>query len=1402
MTLKDFISELIKEGFTSAGGEVLDENKCRIDLNDMLQQCLIPTPEEPICKIKDLFGTAEGARSPLVVDLDGDGVETVTAEGGVYFDHDANGFKENSGWVGQDDGILVRDINGNGQIDNGTELFGNNSVLSSGEKAVNGFEALKELDDNNNGIFDANDKAWNEVKFWQDKNFNGMVDDGELLTLEQAGITGINLDYTNQENIDENGNNHKQTGTFIKTDGTTGAIDDVWFDTNPEDTVTDVSVEIANEIKQLPNVSGTGNVYDLHTAMALDKSGKLQQLVEQFQAETDIDARNALLPEIIYRWAGVYDMDPEGRNPSRIYGNVLGDCRKLEALEEFLGKEFLGTWCSGERDPNPHGHAAPYILQAFDLLQDYVKACLLLEGNYKKYANGIMLMYDIESGIWSANAKQAVSLLADLYRKDTGQCRLVIGELSAAMRYLDNFELIVTAFKQAAEALYEEGFEEDLGQYFGYNVDGSIGNDVIYGTDAEENMNGRGGNDKIYAGSGNDTVLGGDGDDYLYGEDGNDLLQGESGDDFLIGGDGDDILTGGTGDDYLAGGNGADLYLFNKGFGHDTVDNIDADAAGAAPDIIRFGEDISVQNVKLKRQGFDLIITVGYDDGSEEDTVRILSYFDQQGTTNTVVDRIEFADGTVWDYDYIADHWDSAPGEDGGETIDGNEKDNSLKGTGGNDILLGYDGEDSLFGEEGNDWIEGGRGDDDLYGSAGNDTYFWGLGDGLDIIYDNENNDTIIFGEGVFANEIKFRCVKEDDLQIMVGGNSKQGILIKDFFYETARLYKTLQFADGSKMRLSDKGFELWQTDEKEKIMAGGFNDIIHAGGGNDEIRAGHGNDTLIGGKGNDILYGGEGDDIYVWNKGDGLDEMWEEAGLDTIRFGEGIAFSDLTFTYDDGALLITVGGDDNQGLKIWNFFGSQKDKYMVEKLAFADGSSFNLSESGLVLTQKDTDDQVEGTAFDDTIYGNGGSDTIHAEDGNDVIIGGKGDDELHGEEGNDVYIWNRGDGFDELHDEHGSNIIRFGQDISFSDLIFRHNGYDLDIYINGDSTQGLRLTYYFYNDRGIHYTLEFADGSSFDLAENGLVLTQSDQDESCGGTVYDDIIYGNGGDDVIYGRNGNDVMIGGKGNDELCGEEGNDIIVWNRGDGFDTVIDYNVGINTVRFGADITMKQLVFERENNNLYIFVDGDRTQGIKLVNFASKYKLEFADGTVYSPDKDGLFLSQSDKDDNESGSPFDDILYGNGGDDTLHGKEGNDILCGGKGNDNLIGGEGDDIYLYKLGDGFDIINDLQGNDKISFGEGITLDNLSFAKDGNDLRVIVNNDEEQGLLIKSHGSYGKIEEMTFADGSHITTDAAQQLIQAINSFGADTSSTTNVLSNPTENVSDMYSLAASQDLTRKAI
>ena len=146
--------------------------------------------------IQSNMSTATTTRSPLVVDLDGDGVETTTTEDGTHFDHDNNGFAEKTSWVGKDDGLLVRDINGNGQIDDGTELFGNNSVLSSGEKAANGFEALADLDSNGDNIFNNQDEAWNQVKVWQDANSNGVVDEGELFALEQANMYKANI--TNQ----------------------------------------------------------------------------------------------------------------------------------------------------------------------------------------------------------------------------------------------------------------------------------------------------------------------------------------------------------------------------------------------------------------------------------------------------------------------------------------------------------------------------------------------------------------------------------------------------------------------------------------------------------------------------------------------------------------------------------------------------------------------------------------------------------------------------------------------------------------------------------------------------------------------------------------------------------------------------------------------------------------------------------------------------------------------------------------------------------------------------------------------------------------------------------------------------------------------------------------------------
>jgi len=111
--------------------------------------------------------------SPIILDLDGDGVETTSVGAGAYFDHDGNGFAQQTGWASSDDGMLVRDINSDGLINDGKELFGNETLLNNGSKAANGFQALSELDGNVDGKVDANDSAWSSLKIWQDADGDG-----------------------------------------------------------------------------------------------------------------------------------------------------------------------------------------------------------------------------------------------------------------------------------------------------------------------------------------------------------------------------------------------------------------------------------------------------------------------------------------------------------------------------------------------------------------------------------------------------------------------------------------------------------------------------------------------------------------------------------------------------------------------------------------------------------------------------------------------------------------------------------------------------------------------------------------------------------------------------------------------------------------------------------------------------------------------------------------------------------------------------------------------------------------------------------------------------------------------------------------------------------------------------
>ncbi len=164
--------------------------------------------------------------SPIILDLTGDGVTTLAASAGAYFDLRNTGFAEQTGWVAPTDGLLVWDRNGNGVIDDGAELFGNYTQTAGGTTAANGFAALASYDTNHDGVINASDPIWSNLKIWIDADSNGVTDPGELHSLSSLGITGLSLSYHDNGlgGTDASGNNPEFVSTYTTAAGTGAQI--------------------------------------------------------------------------------------------------------------------------------------------------------------------------------------------------------------------------------------------------------------------------------------------------------------------------------------------------------------------------------------------------------------------------------------------------------------------------------------------------------------------------------------------------------------------------------------------------------------------------------------------------------------------------------------------------------------------------------------------------------------------------------------------------------------------------------------------------------------------------------------------------------------------------------------------------------------------------------------------------------------------------------------------------------------------------------------------------------------------------------------------------------------------------------------------------------------------------
>lgn len=433
-------------------------------------------------------------------------------------------------------------------------------------------------------------------------------------------------------------------------------------------------------------------------------------------------------------------------------------------------------------------------------------------------------------------------------------------------------------------------------------------------------------------------------------------------------------------------------------------------------------------DILIQRLGNDLILMKS--DGTA--SVTVYSYFLDFGQTSNTVKDIKFNDDTIWDYEYILAHYNSVPDAHGGLTKEGGNNNDYLTGSDANDFLIGNGGDDSLYGNSGNDIFIGGKGNDTLNGGNGDDTYIYNLGDGLDTIMDNNNRDTISFGEGISWEDLSFSLVKHNYLKITVKGDENQGIIIQSFNSGQRYKIEDLSFSDGTIVHLADIPLTYHQNDEDEVLQLSDNGDTIYAEGGKDQITGGMGNDTIAGGKGWDVIQGSGGQNTYIWNLGDGFDTITCNYGSDdSIKFGAGIKFEDLTFRYDYPNLVILVNGDETQGMTI------SRPQYL-HYLKFANGRTVDLTKTGLTYHQTDDEEYpINGSDNNDVIYGFGGNDTISAAGGDDTIIGGKGCDTLNGGDGDDTYVWNLGDGLDTVSDSSGTTTLQFGEGITLDNLTF-----------------------------------------------------------------------------------------------------------------------------------------------------------------------------------------------------------------------------------------------------------------------------------------------------------------------------------------------------------------------------